>query len=270
MPVFSSILCAVDRSPLASRVLRHAAGLAGLCDAELTLLGVSDDDTREYQAELTRLIESSLPYGASYLKVPRVRVVRITQGHPADAIVELARTGYDLVVAGTHARTGLARWFLGSTSAALLERAPCPTLLVPPGDTQMVTLDTNRVLLNVGAVLAAVDLAEPNPAQLSLAAALASLARQPLVVMTVADDLTTDEAAARQLREWSDPLATDVAHHIVVRRGAIADEIHRAAVAEPAGLVVMGLRGPGHGMPGEIATAVLRSKDALVLAVPPA
>ena len=228
-----------------------------------------DDDTREYQAELTRLVESSLPYGAPYLKPPRVRVARITQGHPADAIVELARTGYDLVVAGTHARTGLARWFLGSTSAALLERAPCPTLLVPPGNMDVVTLEANRVVLNVGAVLAAVDLADPNPTQLALAADIASLARQPLVVMTVADEQTTDETAERQLREWSDPLATDVAHHIVVRRGAIADEIHRAAVAEPAGLVVMGLRGSGHGMPGEIATAVLRSRDALVLAVPP-
>jgi hypothetical protein len=39
-------------------------------------------------------------------------------------------------------------------------------------------------------------------------------------------------------------------------------------VAEHAGLVVMGLRARGHGLPGEIATAVLKTKDAVVLAVP--
>jgi len=31
---------------------------------------------------------------------------------------------------------------------------------------------------------------------------------------------------------------------------------------------VMGLREPGHGLPGEIASAVLKTKDAVVLAVP--
>ncbi|MCC7033410.1 MAG: hypothetical protein IT179_11315 [Acidobacteria bacterium] len=38
--------------------------------------------------------------------------------------------------------------------------------------------------------------------------------------------------------------------------------------AEHAGLVVTGLREPGHGLPGEIAETVLEAKNAIVLAVP--
>ncbi len=55
----------------------------------------------------------------------------------------------------------------------------------------------------------------------------------------------------------------------IVRRGsAIAEEISSCARAEGAGLVVMGLRPKGRGQPGAIASAVLASRRAFVLAVP--
>lgn len=271
MPVFSSVLCAIDRSHLSHRILRHAAGLAGICGARLTILGVSDGDTKEFEAGLRTLCQSALPNDTAYIaEPPHIRIVRVTQGHPGDAIVELAKGDYDVIVAGTHARSGLARWFLGSTSAKLLERAPCATLLIPPGEVEVFSLDRARASLKVGAILAAVDLADHNPLQLELAAQLAALTEHPLAIMTVAPPETSDEDATRQLQEWAAPVAANVSHRFVVRRGTVAEEISRAAVAESAGLVVMGLRGPGRGVPGETVAAVLRSKEALVLAVPPA
>lgn len=55
----------------------------------------------------------------------------LAEGPPARAIVERARiTPTELVVVGTHGRTGLARLALGSTAEEVLHRAPCTVLVV--------------------------------------------------------------------------------------------------------------------------------------------
>jgi nucleotide-binding universal stress UspA family protein len=53
-------------------------------------------------------------------------------GEAAFAIARLARgRSSDLIVIGTHHRTGLARWVQGSTAEAVLHHAPCPVLIIP-------------------------------------------------------------------------------------------------------------------------------------------
>ena len=54
-----------------------------------------------------------------------------TSGHAAQTIVDLAESaGAELVVVGTHGRTGLARLTLGSTAEAVIRSAPCSVLVV--------------------------------------------------------------------------------------------------------------------------------------------
>ena len=269
MAPFTSVLCALDFSDLAPRVLKHAAGIAGACGARLTLLTAAGGDTHASEATLAGLLRDALPSGVTYIGEPRIRVVRVTQGQPADAILEMAREDTDLIVVGTHAKSGVSRWLLGSTSAAVLEQATCPTLLVPPGNLDIVTLGPTEATLHPGTVLVPVDLTEHNQAQLRLASQIAALARQPLVVMTVTSGGARDQDAENALRERTAGLGPAAVNRVLVHRGAsVAEEIEHAAAAEHAGLVVMGLREAGHGMPGEVATAVLKSKDAMVLAVP--
>lgn len=58
-------------------------------------------------------------------------VVHAVAGRPADTIVAHAQgCRAELVVVGTHGRTGLARLTLGSTAEQVLERAPCSVLVV--------------------------------------------------------------------------------------------------------------------------------------------
>ncbi len=53
------------------------------------------------------------------------------EGHPADVIAELAgEEGADLIVTGSHGRTGLERVLLGSTSERILNETPCAVLVV--------------------------------------------------------------------------------------------------------------------------------------------
>ena len=54
-------------------------------------------------------------------------------GEPATEIVELAREGgFDLVVVGTHGRTGIRHALLGSVAERVVRRAGCPVLTVHP------------------------------------------------------------------------------------------------------------------------------------------
>lgn len=242
MAAFDSVLCAVDSSSLAPRVLRHAAGLAAACGARLTILTVvTGAHAPQSEAKIVTLLRDVIPAGAAYLAQPRIKSVQVAMGQPADAILDIARDEADVIVAGTHSKSGLSRWLLGSTSTAILEGATCPTLLVPPGQLDIVTLDAQAARFHPGAVLAAVDLHEQNQNQIALASVLAGLARQPLVLMTVAPHTISDEDASRGLSGRASALGVAV-DRILVRRGDIADAIDHAAVSEAAGLVVMGRR----------------------------
>ena len=56
---------------------------------------------------------------------------RLAEGEPAEEIVRLAKeTGCDLIVLGTHGRTGLERLLMGSVAEQVVRKAPCPVLTV--------------------------------------------------------------------------------------------------------------------------------------------
>lgn len=264
MAAFRSVVCAVDTSAAASRVVRHAIGLAAAFGSPLRVLSVTSGHAGSAEAQLRDQVRDAIPPGATWLAPPEVRVVKLALGAVVDALLDAVEPG-DLLVAGTHSKSGLSRWLLGSTSAALLAETPCPALLVPPGSLDIVELDVDRVALRPGAVMAAVDPSEANVRQLQLAADLASHARAPLVAMTVAVP-GVEPAVAQQALEARCLAAGVTPARFVVRQGVVADEIDHAAVAEHAGLVVMGLQALGGR--GAVATAVLKAKDALVLAVP--
>jgi len=55
----------------------------------------------------------------------------LVKGAPAEVIVRVARReGADLIVIGTHGRSGLGRLFMGSVAARVLGTATCPVLTV--------------------------------------------------------------------------------------------------------------------------------------------
>ena len=55
----------------------------------------------------------------------------LIQGAPAPAIARFAKKAHaDLLIIGTHGRTGLAKLFLGSVANQIVATAPCPVMTV--------------------------------------------------------------------------------------------------------------------------------------------
>jgi nucleotide-binding universal stress UspA family protein len=82
-----------------------------------------------YREELLAKLKSLRPGS------PEVGVeYRLADGDPPAEIVRIAKeTPCDLIVMGTHGRTGLARLVLGSVAEEVLRKAPCPVVTVKSG-----------------------------------------------------------------------------------------------------------------------------------------
>src|SRR4029079_15796632 len=85
----------------------------------------------------------------------------------ADAILRRAVTlGADLIVMGTHGRTGINRWFVGSVAERVLRRAASPVMVVPPHD----KVPTSTVAFKH--ILCAIDFSDSSLAALQWALSL--------------------------------------------------------------------------------------------------
>lgn len=145
MPPFHKILVPTDFSQHSAEAIRTAAALSRLCDAPLTVLTVyqplavplvpegvlmstpaaMQKDYAEAERQLAAAAEAAQAAGA--IEVTSV----LGQGPIFDEIIGRARDGgFDLIVMGTHGRTGLKHAFLGSVAEKVVQKAPCAVLTV--------------------------------------------------------------------------------------------------------------------------------------------
>jgi universal stress protein A len=142
---FTHILVATDFGPAADRALACACELAKAYSCRLQVLHVVDDLTslvasiptpsidlgrmqtemeEEAMERLRALIRRECP-------TSNATPVILTSHTPAFAILSYARDEkVDLIVAGTHGRSGFSSLFIGSVAQKLVRSAPCPVLTV--------------------------------------------------------------------------------------------------------------------------------------------
>jgi nucleotide-binding universal stress UspA family protein len=131
-----SILCPIDFSPTAERALELASSLAKDSGAVLIILHVMRCP-RVYEGDLTGetvratadLMETFNQVQPTKAGVPCVRSMQ--WGDPEYVILQTAcDQKVDMIVMGTHGRTGLRRLLMGSVAEQVVRRAPCPVLTV--------------------------------------------------------------------------------------------------------------------------------------------
>src|SRR5262245_12944554 len=116
------LACALARDYGARLVILHVAALPTVVSAEGVLPPDPELLYREAKEQLGRL------------EVPdaNVRVERrFEEGVPVTVILHVAEEIHaDLIVMGTHGRTGLARLLMGSVAEQVVRKASCPVLIV--------------------------------------------------------------------------------------------------------------------------------------------
>lgn len=148
MQRFDRILVPVDASALADRALDAALEVASRFGSEVTVLwvrqdaadldqSVADAELREVEDEV-RSVDAQIARRLALMpadrRLPASRVrAEVRAGAPADAIVAAAgETMADLVVMGTHGRSGLFERITGSTTEQVALRVSASVLSIKP------------------------------------------------------------------------------------------------------------------------------------------
>jgi nucleotide-binding universal stress UspA family protein len=184
--------------------------------------------------------------------------VTVAEGDVASEILAESESA-DMLVMGTHGRSGFDRVVLGSVTEKVLRRARCPLLTVP----RVAPDATEAVPTLFHQILAAVDFSEPSLHALTYAASLAEEADAHLTVLHVTDippELVRwaqeDDEGKACVQRWNAyardrlrPLVADAARvycHVQerVETGPPCRGILRVATEQRSGLIVIGAHGP--------------------------
>jgi nucleotide-binding universal stress UspA family protein len=121
----AKILVATDFSDAARRALAVGAHYARAMQARIHLLHISP----AAGMDATQPVEDVIAEAGRDVSITIVG----RSGEPAEEIIRYAASHpIDLIVMGTHGRTGFSRVLLGSVVERVLRGAPCPVLVVPP------------------------------------------------------------------------------------------------------------------------------------------
>ena len=292
MSRFTHILCPVDFSDTSQHALDHAAAIAHRDQARLSVfyvfvnvptmdlppLVLTPADRERLRVDLRKMC-ANVPAGVRI----DLQVLEAERAHRT-ILAEQAESGADLLVLGTHGRSGFQHLVLGSTTEKVIRKATCPTLVVPPraGDVAPgAPVRTNRILCPIDfsdssmtALARAREMGEETGARLTVIAVVDighELRDSAMLANVDVEGLvrTTETETRRRLAA----LAGRGVHTIdaVVASGPAARTVLERAARDGTDLIVMGVHGRGAldlRLFGSTTHGVIRGATCPVLVVP--
>lgn len=295
--VINHILLATDFSDHAGRARDYAYFLATEWKTRLTVLhvlefqpGMDPDmpvnrmylDYERQQAEKHLAAMTDTAFGGGMLMQ-----TRLVTGIPSVVIDrEADAAGADLIVLGTHGRTGLPHVLLGSTAERVVASAGCPVLTVRPIPEGHAASTDDPAAQRMRRLLVPLDFYDGSLEALEYAVQIAKHFGASITLMHVVEPVSygldftlmpvVQGPAARtkvegRLAQLAAPLAAQgLTTHCVVHGGTPADSILDWTGKQAYDLIVMGThgrRGLSHFASGSVAEAVLRRSPCPVLTV---
>ena len=191
------ILCPVDFSECSRHALDEAIGIARLYDASVTVLHVFPEaipadpfaGLPEFQpfrltdAHRKHLFDHMKAFAASEGADAHRVEFALREGTDIDAEILVSATQIepDLIVIGTHGRSGFQHLMLGSVAEKVLHKARCPVLTVPRKAPEAMPLGPVPFVR----ILCAVDFSDCSLAALRYAASFAAQSQARLDVVSV-------------------------------------------------------------------------------------
>ena len=271
MAEITRILCPIDLSPASLRAFEHAVALARWYEAALVAFHVYSPQPLPMATEFggyvpappqlseNEILEEMRRFTQPVAATQAFEIV-VREGVPVYEIVgQVANMNADLLVMGTHGRSGFERLFLGSVTEKVLRLVACPMLTVPPNETVPADVVSFKM------ILCPVDFSPPSIRALEYALSLAKETDGRLMVLHVLESYVDavklsevsqftvpqfeqhrkDDAMERlkalipaDAREWCTP-------DELVITGKPHREIVRVAGDTSADLIVMGVHGRG-------------------------
>ncbi len=146
METFSNILVAIDLSKNCKPALKVALKMQAETETEVTFIYVLPDEGEEvisfrslYKEDISgdKLLENFVyPRVTDWLDeidrgLTEEHEVVARIGKPAEEILEYAKEERnDLIITGTHGRSGFQRWWIGSVAERIVRQAECPVLTI--------------------------------------------------------------------------------------------------------------------------------------------
>lgn len=268
------VLCPVDFSPSAAHALDHAVRVARLFDADLDVLHavpVVLDVVEPFppvlpdvMAPVVAAAEDELRRFAAPARDRHHRVRTLVRQGDAATVIEQAAAELraDVVVMGTHGRTGLRRAVLGSVAERVLHRVACPVLTVR-GDA-----DVPAVGPPFHRILCATDLGPSSHETVACALALAGESDAAVELVHVAAPPAAADARDR-LGAEALPAASWCEVTTRVETGGVREAIVARARTTGAELVVVGAHAGAlrRVLLGSTASHVVRTAPCAVLVV---
>ncbi|WP_253737471.1 universal stress protein [Halohasta salina] len=285
-----TILVPTDGSDGAETGARHGIGVAAEAGAELHVLSVVDaleldsslsgvdetDPEGRFEAEARRAVETVTELAQPHLDSEPTTAVE--WGRPFRSITEYAeRHGVDLIVMGTHGRSGLERLVLGSVAEKVLRTASVPILVVPPASTDEIGAGYREVLVPTdgseaaaGAVDWGLTLADADDGRLHALYSVDTGRFAGGELAGVYDSLeSTGEAALDAIREQVAETEVDVT--ATIGTGPAARVIRSYSDEHAIDLIAMGTHGRSgveRYLIGSVTESVVRHADVPICCVP--
>ena len=138
------ILVPTDFSEYSKSALPYAVDLAKKYNARMVILHIFDEEllspiffeaggsAKEYYDRLQNRFEAAIDDFLSGVDTENVEVeAQLGNGTPFVEIIRFAReNGVDLIIMGTHGRSGIAHALLGSVTEKVVRKSPCPVMVV--------------------------------------------------------------------------------------------------------------------------------------------
>ena len=260
------ILCPIDFSEFSSASLHHAARLACWHGAQLHGLHVVQSLPTMWHLPPRLEPLAGIPMVRLHDEIDRVLAAarecgvatmsHVAEGGAAAHILDHAKRHHiDLIVMGTHGRSGLRRLVLGSVAEAVVRKAPCPVMTVRPSEAPVSDGAPFR------RVLCPVDFSPTSNAAVAHALALAPSMEAYVTILHVVEAYYpglllqqshwSDEAYAQALGDHARQRLQDVAippdvqarglARTVLATGDVSQEILREAYDINADLIVIGV-----------------------------
>ena len=199
------VLFPTDGSDCAEHARRHASYLADRFEASLHVIHVEEGDVKLSDVidiqEADVLADLHAPQNEEVrVAEPRLQEHRVVHRSAAGGILSYAAEhDTNLIVLGTHGRTGVRRLVLGSVAEEVVRRAPMPVMTVGRGATAPDKMEAGHLLVPV-------DFSEQQPRLLAHARELALAYDMTLTLLHVVER----ESLPEVYEAYADPVAPGV------------------------------------------------------------